>query len=165
MLGIYTPVCDELNVLPNSSLLALPVWPPGGMTQKIFKVLLLGTTEWVKPRVWYFHSKNTRVPFSVYHNATEAYFSSNHRKFNWEIQDPKFGLHVAMTLNQWVQWFNNVTMTLRRQERWCHFGPSLDAPTIRMTSLRFNDVNHNAAMWYGKISHSWIVRLTMAKVW
>jgi hypothetical protein len=112
--------------------------------------------EWVsqprKPRVWYFHSKNTRVPFSVYHmpllrvGLFWGIFSSNRRKFNSEIQDPKFSLDVTRR----EQWRDYVTMTLRRQEQWCHLGPSFGGPTICMTSLRSHDVYHNAAVWYNR---------------
>jgi hypothetical protein len=54
---------------------------------------------------------------------------------------------LAVTLHRREHWRDNVTMTLCRQERWRHLGPSLGAPTICMTSLRFNDIYHNAAMY------------------
>jgi hypothetical protein len=66
--------------------------------------------------------------------ASRDIFSSNRRKFNSEIQDPKVRPWrckwrdvVTMMLRRWEQWRNNVTMTLRRQERWCHLGPLLGA--------------------------------------
>jgi hypothetical protein len=115
--------------------------------------------SWVR----YFHSRNTRVPFSVYHMTLIwelwGILSSNRGKCNSEIKDPKFSLDIAMTLRRREQWRNDVTMTLRRQGRWCHFGPSLGAPSIRMTSLRFYDVNHNAAMWYNHVIRKNITRL------
>jgi hypothetical protein len=75
--------------------------------------------EWVsrprKPWVWYFHSRNTWVVFSVYYMPLIivfwGIFSSNHRKFNSEIQDPKSGLDVAMTLRRWKQWRDDVMPT------------------------------------------------------
>jgi hypothetical protein len=49
-----------------------------------------------KPRVWYFHSKH--FLFITCNEYFEVFFNSNRRKFNSEIQDPRFGLDVAMTL-------------------------------------------------------------------
>jgi hypothetical protein len=126
-----------------------------------------------KPRVWYFHSKNTRVPFFVYHmpllRVFWGIFSSNRRKFNSEIQDPN--------------------------STWCR---DYVKPTGAMPRLRHNDVTPTGAMMSlghvgrhsnnthdvtevlrrqsqctcvfdttvqsGKILHDWIARLTMAKI-
>jgi hypothetical protein len=113
---------------------------------------------------WFSWPGNPRMPFSVYHmpllRVFWGIFSSNRHKFNSEFKTQS----SALTWWRYADGSNDMITS-----RWHHFGPSLGAPTICMTSLRFNDVNHNAAMWYnvwsGKTSHGRIARLTMANVW
>jgi hypothetical protein len=100
--------------------------------------------------------KPTRLPLlSVFWGI----FSSNRRKFNSEIQDPKFGHDVAMTLRRREQWCDYVAMTLHRQAWWRHLGPSLGAQAIRITSLRFHDVNLNTPVWYNRVIRKSTARL------
>jgi hypothetical protein len=83
---------------------------------------------------WEKFKKHTSAVFCLSHdtNLNESILSSNHPKFNSEIQDPKFGRDVA-----------NVTRPTGAMTRWRYADRSDDVvrhSTICTMSLRFNDV-------------------------
>jgi hypothetical protein len=65
--------------------------------------------------------KHTSAVFCLSHATIKSIlwhiFSSNRRKFNSEIQDPKFGIDIATTLRRWSN-----DATLCRKDQWRHFG-------------------------------------------